>query len=772
MAVRSLLLLSWTVAVSGGLAAPLSAAQEPTGSPPSPTLAEAPDSLPPEASERDGAPGGASDYRAFQDSLGSQSDIAALGRLREALESDPPTAHTRIRSGFVALRMFRIAGEERDRRRAERAFDAARDLAPTDPWPLYGKALAQVESPPAEIPSPGGILDGLVVAEVFAEAFGRDAVSQAKEALRDALALRPLLPEAASLLVDLALSTNDRAGLLAATSALRARANAGTLDPVGALALARASAALGHDDVALTAARRAVAANPSAATRLAEARALFGLGRDAEGLRAWRSGLERLDPEGAARYFADVAPLLGDDERAARADDPPDVMADWLAGFWGARAALSGVEEPERAGEHYRRLRVALDQYRRHAKRGSPPANALNLRRVGDRRLDERGQIYVRHGPPSEIIRTPFTTQNESWVYDDGDDEFRLFHFIKYNSPFNGEGGNYADYVLIHTLPCSGRYLDDRGDFDVRLRRLSHRCNRTRSAEASLYMRREARTALATDTHRPDFALDLPFHYDVHTFRGPDGQTEIVTAVAVPVDALAGARAGDDPLEPVDTLRLRVAVVDTTLWWAERDDVLLGVPAAVADPRGGFVRGHLSLVSTPGAELLHRVLVSDGGGAGRITGADLTVPWYGSDRLTLSDLLMAEADVSGTYVRGGHALALVPTRDYRGGTFRLYYEVYNLPADVAYDTEITIERDGGGGVIGAIKGLFGGGPPDPIRVRFQDVAQPDADGAVREDRRIEAAVDSGHEYRISVRVVRRDTGEEVVAERTFLVPEE
>lgn len=707
-----------------------------------------------------------SEPRALRDSLARIDDTDVLLRMeREAREAAGDRARGHLEAGFVALRLFRITGNERLRERAEASFQRSRDLAPDDPWPLLGHALALIGAPPAEIPSPGGILDALVVAEVFAEAFGQDAASKARGALRDALEKRPRLPEAAALLVELSLATNDRDGLLAATSALHALSNEGDLDPEGALALARASTALGYDDVALETARRAIArGGATPAARLAEARALFGLGRDAEGLRAWLRGLDGLDGDGAARYFADVAPLLGDEERSARADDPPDVMADWLRAFWPPRAALSGVDAPERAGEHYRRLRVALDRYRRRAKRGSPPPNALFLRRVGDARLDERGQIYVRHGEPIEIISTPFTTQNESWVYADGEGGYRLFHFIRYNSPYGGEGGNYADYVLIHTLPCSGRYLDDRGDYDRDLRRLAHRCNRTRTAEVSLPMRRDAREALATDTDRPDFGAPLPFLHDVHTFRGPDGRTEIVTAVAVPLSSLPGDSVPD-------TLRMRVAVVDTTLWWAERRDALLEVPPS--DAPDAWVRGHLSLSSPPGAELLHRVLVGTSDDRlGRITGADLSVPWYGPEGLLISDLVMAEPDRDGGYVRGDHALALVPTRSYRGGAFRLFYEVYNLPADVAYDTEIVVERDGGGGVWGAIKGLFGGGGPEPIRVAFQDVARPDADGSVREDRRVEASVEPGREYRITVRLTRADTGESVEARRAFFVPEE
>ena len=707
------------------------------------------------------------DLRALRDSLAGMTDAdVLLGMERERREAAGAGAGGHAAAGFVALRAFELTGDQRLRERAEASFERARELDGRDPWPLFGYALSMIEAAPARIPSPGGILDGLVVGEVFAEAFGQDGVSKAKRALREALRRPPRLAEAAALLVDLSLATNDRDGLLAATSALHGFANAGELDADAALALARASTALGYDDVALETARRAIARDGATSeSRLAEARALFGLGRDEEGLGSWLRGLDGLDAVGAARYFADVAPLLGDEERAARAQAPPDVMADWLRGFWPPRAALAGVDEPERAGEHYRRLRIALEAYRRRAKRGSPPPNALFLRRVGDARLDERGQIYVRHGEPLEIISTPFTTQNESWVYPDGEGGHRLFHFIRYNSPFEGGGGNYADYVLIHTLPCSGRYLDDRGAYDPGLRALAHRCTRTRTAEVSLPMRRAAREGLATDTHRPEFGTELPFLHDVHTFRGPDGRTEIVTAVAVPVRSLAA-----DPAP--EALRLRVAVVDTTLWWAERRDALLAVPAPLPDSPGAWVRGHLALVSTPGAELLHRVMVGTADDRlGRIIGEDLRVPWYGPEGLLISDIVMAEPDRDGSYLRGEHALALVPTRSYRGGAFRLFYEVYNLPPDVPYDTEIVVERAGGGGVWGALKGLFGGDGPDPVRVAFQDIARPDADGAVREDRRVEASVGSGHEYRIRVRVSRRDTGEAAEAERRFLVPE-
>jgi hypothetical protein len=124
--------------------------------------------------------------------------------------------------------------------------------------------------------------------------------------------------------------------------------------------------------------------------------------------------------------------------------------------------------------------------------------------------------------------------------------------------------------------------------------------------------------------------------------------------------------------------------------------------------------------------------------------------------------------VPGRWHRGEVSLALVPTRHFKGGSFNVFYEIYNIAQDAQYSTEIEIEpvrRTRGE----KLKGLFGGGP-GPITLRFAGVATNARNGVLQELRRVDAPLGAGT-YRMRVTVKNLENGETTRNERTFLIPD-
>jgi hypothetical protein len=114
------------------------------------------------------------------------------------------------------------------------------------------------------------------------------------------------------------------------------------------------------------------------------------------------------------------------------------------------------------------------------------------------------------------------------------------------------------------------------------------------------------------------------------------------------------------------------------------------------------------------------------------------------------------------------ALALVPTGRFKGGSFRVFYEIYNIEKNSAYNTEIEIEpvqKSAGQ----KLKSLLGGGK-NSISLKFDGVALDVQDGALQELRQVDAPLSPGR-YRMRI-TVRNAAGEIVKGERLFVVPED
>jgi hypothetical protein len=252
----------------------------------------------------------------------------------------------------------------------------------------------------------------------------------------------------------------------------------------------------------------------------------------------------------------------------------------------------------------------------------------------------------------------------------------------------------------------------------------------------------------------------LPFYYDLYTFRGDEGSTDVVAAFAVPVDQLGQERADRDVRYRFD---VTLILADTAVRCVYRtaDSLFVSVPRPLAGRR--LLYSQVQVQAPPSVSTVQRVIMTDATtpGIGQLYSTPFRIPDYSGTRLMLSDVALGLPDAKGGWKRGNVHLALLPTSQFPGSSFDLYYEIYNLPSGDRYGTEIGIEPLDARGSSELQEGRT-------VRTRFTGESTAGADGVVRELRRVDASLADGR-YRLTVTVTNEDTGEAAARSRDFEV---
>ncbi|HEX9106839.1 MAG TPA: GWxTD domain-containing protein [Longimicrobiales bacterium] len=727
------------------------------------------------------------DWGAYLDSLATRTDTSGLARL---LPRQPKTAsaHELLAGGFAALRLHQLRGRPRDAVAARGIFDRATSRFPDLAWAHYGRALALAAGPEVHLPSPAGTLNAVVTPQAFAEIVGLDPATRARRELRRALQLDPSFVRAAVELVQEASTAHDRGALVVARDALSRLRSDGRATPEVMLALSDAERALGNVTAAADAATSTEAGTGPGADYARATALLRDSSRMQEGVKAYFAGIDQLDAATAERYFEDVRHIATDREHERWLHGDLAQRKALLRDFWTLRAAVAGREVGERLAEHYRRLAVAEEQYRRESGHGSPPLGAHTLLPNDSLSpFDDRGVIYVRHGVPDHVIRTPSSElrPNETWAYDDAQGHPRAFHFIEFE---HAPGYRLVDNVMAVVDPTTAafdpepllQFLDERVPYDpelapligkirgvaagARFGRMQARANGTsedagarlgaseylvelNSAAAPVASKVRERTtvALRTDSDAPRFETRLPFFYDLYTFRGRNGLTDLVAALAVPGDRVTPVPGRPDAY----VLRLSFILVDTLTAAVLRLDTTYALHTERALQPSDYIRVEAQLSAAPTGTAVERLVLRDaaaGVPAGEAYAAAVPVRAYEDAKLGISDIVLAEPTSSGVWHRGKASLALVPPRQFPEGAFTVFYEIYGLPPGTSYQTSIAVEgmdRD-------ALRALLGLGHGS-IRITFRGDAEPDSDGTLQVIRRIRGDLKPGR-YRITVEV--------------------
>ncbi len=663
--------------------------------------------------------------------------------------------------GLIGLRLYELTARRPDGKNAQRSFEAALKHAPKYGWAHYGLGLVLAHGPDSN-PFAGGLRNSFVLDDAIGRVFGEDTPSRARRAFLRAVTGEPPVPHAATELAEQATKRWSQETLERSVTALEDLNNSVQANADSWLALARVRLELGRVDEAFTALERSTGHNVD---RAEGARTLAMIlfhsdQREKAGAAAWFESVDHATDATLDQIIEDVSALLSTKELEHLQTLDASATRSYLHEFWDMRAALAGVPVHERMAEHYRRLATARRHYWRSARFGAPVGNQLLLRSFGERPYDDRGMIFIRHGRPLQLMRSSAPqTGRESWLYRDLDGREQMLHFAAMQSN--------SDYDLVHKLPCDADYIDPRRSSDPNLARLALNCRTTDMLAASANYRQYAYELLATDSDSPNFTKDLPFYFDLYTFRGDAGRTNVVAAVAVPVEKL---QKRDVALSSAYRVDLSLILVDTASRRVVRQDDSVALNATRAFKNDDLFRMHVEVAVPPSRTTLQRVIVSDPSepGIGQLYGGPFPIPDYSTSKLMLSDIVLAEPRVEGRWKRGDVALALVPTGRFKGGSFRVFYEIYNIEKNSAYNTEIEIEpvqKSAGE----KLKSLLGAGK-NSISLKFDGVALDVQDGALQELRQVDAPLSPGR-YRMRI-TVRNAAGEIVKGERLFVVPED
>jgi hypothetical protein len=676
---------------------------------------------------------------------------------------------------------------------------AAQQSDPDSARIYYQEARALLERGDQAIPSPLGLLDAVTIWEDFLGIFGRDHVSRAADAFRTSLSFDPGYPPAAVGLAELAAASRNEEWLADAAAALAdaVRHPDGNADHW----VWRARiAALRADEAGPDYARRALelGADPSQG-QLAMARARFAVAEDSLGAEAYFAGLEELTEQGAEAYYGELGPVVRPSERESWEGSLSE-RAEWVRRFWRRRFLESGANPEERLAEHYRRVAYASDTFRRAGKRRIQMVakDAMSgdtvLVEGRDLGLDDRGTVYLLHGEPDDIVRTPSCANpNETWLYLLPDRRL-VFHFAALGS------GQQFSLVSGPITACMGtgvevnranldvviQALEDRRDIDPRLgiqaTRLRSNANQLVSAQTSLDRQRaslafttdmiafegearlEALQGLEKDSHSADLGAPIPFFYDTYAFRGVGDSTDLVVAFAVPGDRLPATESAGSFLYP---LRLAVAVADTVDQEFFRADTARTFASGVTLGQGEHLRAAVELEVPPGESYTHTVTLRTTG-ADRVGGAyggPIEIPDFSGNALAISDVVLGEEGES--WRRGDVSLGLVPPRRYLpGSVITLFYEIYGLrESDETVSTSIEV-RPVRGGLGGFFRRLFGAGSGE-LTLHFQDLPDADATGTAQVLRTVDARALEPGGYRIKVEI--ETTTGTVSREREFVI---
>jgi hypothetical protein len=249
----------------------------------------------------------------------------------------------------------------------------------------------------------------------------------------------------------------------------------------------------------------------------------------------------------------------------------------------------------------------------------------------------------------------------------------------------------------------------------------------------------------------------LPFYYDLYTFRGANGRTDVVAAFAVPAGRLEPERLPGRARYRFD---VTLVLADTALQTVTRTDDSVYVETRSRLDGDHLLFTHIQVAARPSQTTFHRVIMTDATspGIGQLYGDAFRIRDYSGGELMLSDIALGHPETREGWQRGAVTLALLPTSQFPGSEFDVFYEIYNLPGGHAYRTEVIVQRVDGRG---ADEG-------EPVSIRFRGESPAGDDGVVQELRRVDTALPRG-KHRITVAVTDLITGANARRSRLFTV---
>ncbi|HJS48597.1 MAG TPA: hypothetical protein VJ773_11475, partial [Gemmatimonadales bacterium] len=418
---------------------------------------------------------------------------------------------------------------------------------------------------------------------------------------------------------------------------------------------------------------------------------------------AWFGGLAAAHGAAVAAYRADLAWVARPAELAAFDSLLPEARLGWVRGFWERRALADFRTVPERLAEHVARIRQAVDAFRL-----TDPVrdyNSVMPYRSEQDLVDDRGVIWVRHGPPDEVLESVAGAGvgcgYVSWIYRHGADAGLSVHFRSWFG--------LAAYRTSHQF-CSGRrdfrlvpggawidhhawWMAERDSLYAEWARAAGSGRRTTAAriERELGAMEEARLALAvgSDGQPHRFAHDLGGVVRAYALAGPG---RLLVAFGVPAARLEAVSAGDSR-DSVFVLRLRLAALPARGHAVTLDTTLRYEAGRTLRP-DHWVLGLLELPLAPGTWELRSLLTDHrptAGSSGWQAGLEVPAPGVPS----LGALVLGSPGSELAWASPAGTFPLSPLNSYRRGEeVALFVEASGLPSGAAAEVRMRVHPAG------------------------------------------------------------------------------
>lgn len=414
--------------------------------------------------------------------------------------------------------------------------------------------------------------------------------------------------------------------------------------------------------------------------------------------------------------FEDIKYIVTQDEfDSYRAMDSVNDKIPFFRTFWASRDPTPASKQNARLIEHYRRLIYAEENYEFDAFRTwANNPDQLNYIQFPEtfklnQWLDDRGVIYLRHGPPDDEIRSVASVSNQSWLYYAREANPEMtFHFLKPGQIWR-----------LSAKLDDPAMLNDRSHWNSGYYRASRASTIGERFAASVDMAvqrsKEVTTALTTDRHSWDREikpLDLP--YTIVTFKGESGKTTVEVYYGFPIQTVAKSLA-----DTITVMQIESGLAVHSMGWHNilKQPRILDIPFKRSELHAKDLVFDLFRVTMEPdsyrvafhAKPNHTNLL---GGYQNLL---VNLPDYSSPYLSISDILLATSihasDSPGKFTR--HGLKIIPNIMKSFEIDRpvyIYFEVYNLELAAemnSFSIEYTIQSKKANK--GKVFGLFGKG---------------------------------------------------------------
>lgn len=619
----------------------------------------------------------------FRDSLSTTRDTVSLAaleaRLIDQARTDRDNALLHLRLGFLALRMADLGSKSRyDDAGSE--FEWAAELEPDWPYPWLGLGFTEA----GDADSTYGVRTRLRAV------FGRDPLTLASNALVRSVETDSTFVPALIALVNV----SSRQMLNAKPDEVLEILRRAALTPAGQsleflLARGRMERDMGYFDSAAVAFQKYLDTGGNHDLGTFElARSLLA-SHHVEAQKLYYEAAGSRDSFVIANLRRDVALIAGDSGVARFDSAGQDGRVEFLARFWSWRDHYDMRKDGERLAEHYRRLYYARQNFRRIARRRLVTGFQEYIPKQLE--FDARGEIYIRHGEPTERVDAPNFCA-VSWRYARGDGDL-IFHFVG-----NPAENNYELVAKVLQV-CDGEtlWLSRVVAWSPAYGKLVA-TGANSLALASLNQELEAHRDITEGVHSDRYELTyrntLPAASQVVAVGRGDGGALVHFAIAIPGEYLK-ADTTDGIISYL--VRTRIVVLSRTGQVLASSNLARRHRTDAVIPKGQYFTVRDTLTVPPGMATYRIAVEQDSTNGGIFPRDSLLVGrfGFGGDSLSISDLVLGS--------RAMHLAWLAAREDtvffnplgsfLEGSAMELYYEVYGLGA-TAYRTQLAVRKQG------------------------------------------------------------------------------